>query len=195
VADGSPPHLPAVNATVGHTQTPQSRRTALARASRGEAEGIVTELGGGFYLVNVLAGLAPPRTLSRWALLEAFIQALLPTAALAEDLLWILLRELDHRPTDRPSPGENATWIAEQLPAIRPRLLAVATASLPASPVGPEFDFAGLLLHRARVLVTRSRVDLLFRLDQIALPIRRAGLDRDPGWLPDFGRVIRFHFQ
>jgi len=31
-------------------------------------------------------------------------------------------------------------------------------------------------------------------LDVISLPLRLAGLDRDPGWVPDFGRVVRLHF-
>jgi hypothetical protein len=32
-------------------------------------------------------------------------------------------------------------------------------------------------------------------LNDISLPVRLAGLDCDPGWLPDFGRVVKFHFE
>jgi hypothetical protein len=38
-------------------------------------------------------------------------------------------------------------------------------------------------------------VDLFFRLDQIDVRARLAGLDRDPGWVPALGRVITFHYQ
>jgi hypothetical protein len=31
-------------------------------------------------------------------------------------------------------------------------------------------------------------------LERISLPARRAGLDRDPGWLPDLGLIVTFHF-
>lgn len=43
--------------------------------------------------------------------------------------------------------------------------------------------------------VTASHVDLIMTLETISLPIRIAGLDRNPGWLADFGRVILFHFD
>jgi hypothetical protein len=46
-----------------------------------------------------------------------------------------------------------------------------------------------------RLLVGRTHVDLTMGLDQIAVPIRRAGLDRDPGWVPDLGRIVAFHFE
>jgi hypothetical protein len=31
-------------------------------------------------------------------------------------------------------------------------------------------------------------------LSAVSLPARLAGLDRDPGWMGDLGRVITFHF-
>ena len=42
--------------------------------------------------------------------------------------------------------------------------------------------------------MTRTHVDLVTPMDNISLPARRAGLDWDPGWLPDYGRVVQFHF-
>jgi hypothetical protein len=33
------------------------------------------------------------------------------------------------------------------------------------------------------------------RLADVSLAARRAGLDRDPGWDPSFGRVIKIHFE
>jgi hypothetical protein len=57
-------------------------------------------------------------------------------------------------------------------------------------------DRISALLHvRARLYVSSSHVDLVATLDRADLAIRRAGLDRDPGWLPGYGRVIYFHFS
>jgi hypothetical protein len=36
---------------------------------------------------------------------------------------------------------------------------------------------------------------VLFALDQIDLELRLIGLDRDPGWLPAFGRVVLLHYE
>ncbi len=52
-----------------------------------------------------------------------------------------------------------------------------------------------LLRLRARIHVSSSHVDLVARMDDISLAARRAGLDRDPGWLVQFGRVVLFHFE
>ncbi len=44
-------------------------------------------------------------------------------------------------------------------------------------------------------MVGRTHVDLTLPMNAISLPARRAGLDRDPGWVPDLGRVVLFHFE
>lgn len=46
-----------------------------------------------------------------------------------------------------------------------------------------------------RLFVTRTHVDLVMRLDQVSVPVRLAGLDRNPGWVSELGRVITFHFE
>jgi len=82
-------------------------------------------------------------------------------------------------------------WMARVLPYIRLRLhraLRSATAEV------CDLDQV-LLLRSGRLFVSSSHVDLLLHLDDIALPVRLAGLDRDPGWLPDFARVVLFHFE
>jgi hypothetical protein len=56
-------------------------------------------------------------------------------------------------------------------------------------------DIPGLLRQPARLFVTRTHVDLIFRLDQIDLRARLAGLDRDPGWVPALGHVISFQYR
>jgi hypothetical protein len=62
--------------------------------------------------------------------------------------------------------------------------------------LGDGTDLAGdLLLRRGRLYVTSSCVDLVLPLESVSMPVRMAGLDFDPGWLPAFGRVIRFHYR
>lgn len=43
--------------------------------------------------------------------------------------------------------------------------------------------------------VGADRIDIDLALADLPLPLRLAGLDRDPGWLPAEGRAIAFHFR
>jgi hypothetical protein len=64
--------------------------------------------------------------------------------------------------------------------------------------LGPDVAGASLaesLRADGQLVVSRTHVDLVLALDGICLPIRRAGLDRDPGWRPDLGRIVLFHFE
>jgi hypothetical protein len=45
------------------------------------------------------------------------------------------------------------------------------------------------------VSLSRTDVDVTLALDGVDIRIRRIGLDLDPGWLPWFGRVVRFHYR
>jgi hypothetical protein len=60
---------------------------------------------------------------------------------------------------------------------------------------GAETVSHTLLRRRGRLYVTATHVDLVMALDQVSLPARMAGLDRSPGWLGAFGRVVLFHFE
>jgi hypothetical protein len=42
--------------------------------------------------------------------------------------------------------------------------------------------------------VNRTDLDVSMPLDEADVRVRRLGLDLDPGWLPWFGRVVRFHY-
>ncbi len=44
------------------------------------------------------------------------------------------------------------------------------------------------------VLLNRTDLDVTLSLDAADVRIRRLGLDIDPGWLPWFGKVVRFHY-
>ncbi len=53
---------------------------------------------------------------------------------------------------------------------------------------------APALAGPGRVLVTSTHVDAVLSLQDIDLAVRMAGLDRDPGWVPQLGRIVLFHF-
>jgi hypothetical protein len=79
-------------------------------------------------------------------------------------------------------------WLARLLPALRYLLWGVLELE-------PDDEIEDLLTVPGRLHVSATHVDVVIRLDDISLPIRRAGLDRDPGWLPEFGRIVLFHFE
>lgn len=52
-----------------------------------------------------------------------------------------------------------------------------------------------VLMQPGLVAFNRTHVDVLLDLDTVDLDARVAGLDRDPSWVPDLGRVVAFHFE
>jgi hypothetical protein len=52
-----------------------------------------------------------------------------------------------------------------------------------------------LLQLPGRVYVSAARVDVVMPLAQLAIEVRLAGLDRDPGWIPRARHDVRFHFE
>lgn len=76
-------------------------------------------------------------------------------------------------------------WASLALPAVQ--LLAARALGESLAPA--------LLMVPGRLYVTSSHLDILMPLDRISLPVRMAGLDRNPGWQPAWGRVISFHFS
>jgi hypothetical protein len=47
----------------------------------------------------------------------------------------------------------------------------------------------------ARLRLGPERLDVLLRADQVAFAVRRAGLDRDPGWIPWLRRSVQLVFE
>ena len=90
-------------------------------------------------------------------------------------------------PTDSPLltdlPVGLTHWLGFVLPYIRRWLK---------NTVAGEDD---ILLQNGRLYLSSSHVDVVMPLSGIKLAVRLAGLDLDPGWLPDYGRVIQFHFD
>jgi hypothetical protein len=81
-------------------------------------------------------------------------------------------------------------WLELSLPFIH-RRLALALGIEPGT--GPLETT--LLARTGRLFVTATHVDLVMPLDCATLPVRLSGLDRNPGWLSEFGRVVLFHFE
>jgi hypothetical protein len=52
-----------------------------------------------------------------------------------------------------------------------------------------------LCAQRASILSTPVHLNIFFALSEHPLEIRLAGLDRDPGWVPQAGRFFKFHYQ
>jgi len=66
--------------------------------------------------------------------------------------------------------------------------------------LGESLDEAGglaelVLCRHGQLIVSRTHVDLRMSMEEISIPVRRAGLDRNPGWVPDLARIVYFHFD
>ena len=134
--------------------------------------------------------------------------------ARAADAARLVRRAASAAPLARPLPPlprgcspRLRRWLAAALPAVRRRLLLALTGG-PATPAfaaalaqppgtrGAAGDpIARALAAPGRIHLTASHLDLVVPLDAADLAVRRAGLDRDPGWLPAFGRVVSFHYE
>jgi hypothetical protein len=84
---------------------------------------------------------------------------------------------------DRPT----AAWLRRVLPFTR---------GLLGRAMGVEAARAGaeLIVRPGRLAVTNTHVDVSMAMSAISLPARRAGLDADPGWVPDLARIVQFHY-
>ncbi|VVB91311.1 Uncharacterised protein [uncultured archaeon] len=56
----------------------------------------------------------------------------------------------------------------------------------------PEKD---LLICDGNIYATSSHIDIIISLEDISIEARMSGLDRDPGWVANLGRVVKFHFE
>jgi len=162
---------------------------------------IKTDLGGLFYLINLglylnlyadfTSPLEPGIELNIWDFVALVGDELLEGDH-ADDPIWSALAKLAGRDETEP-PGVNfdpeGEWLSSFMPHARARLR---------SALGLEVDDeipAILCRHSALLRATDTHVDVYFRLADLPLAIRFAGLDRDPGWVPAAGRFISFHFD
>ncbi|MBV2264911.1 MAG: hypothetical protein KUL79_15355 [Thauera sp.] len=162
------PHAPRAEAGV----RPHVHAHALSRP---------TAAGGLLFVLAVLERLGLPK----WLDARPRHAATLPA-----HLLGLLLRRLQLAEDDPawrlgtpPPPGEPTAAAAAWLAACRRHLRLQAG-------IGP----ASLCLRPAQLDLTPTHADVWLGMEQIDLRVRRAGLDLDPGWVPWFGRVVRFHY-
>jgi hypothetical protein len=81
-------------------------------------------------------------------------------------------------------------WISRVFPFVRHVLFrAIGEEGM------DDSSFARMLIKHGRVYCTTTHLDLVMGLNDISLPFRRAGLDLNPGWVPDLMRVVSFHFS
>jgi hypothetical protein len=96
---------------------------------------------------------------------------------------------------DTPLAGHLGTglrqWAGFVAPYVRRRLV----LAVECEPDDPAALTRTVLAVPGRIYVTSSHVDIVMSLDDASTAIRRAGLDRDPGWSPAAGRVVLFHFR
>jgi hypothetical protein len=96
------------------------------------------------------------------------------------DPLWAVLAELDGR-----EPGSEAVD-----PGWSPLVGALAISALADRAIP-----ASALMQPGRIVVTATHVDVVLDLQAVDIHARIAGLDRDPGWVPDLARIVAFHFE
>lgn len=91
----------------------------------------------------------------------------------------------------RPLPGMSPVlrqWTRRAMPLVRYRLREALGR-------GEDTPLRDVLAGEATLHLTPMHVDVTLPLEAVSLAVRVAGLDRDPGWLPDFGRVVHLHFS
>jgi hypothetical protein len=139
----------------------------------------------------------PHHQVSRWTILELVARGLLHAAGRDNDAdgIWSVLAAIDGRPPRTlPVPwlrSPLATWMAPVLESLR---LQIGEA-LQADDATFETIAETLIVLPGELFFTNVHVDLVASLDDVRVPVRRAGLDLDPGWLPDWGRIVTFHYE
>lgn len=169
-----------VNPYTASPQTPFTLEELLTNAE----QGISTALGGLWYLVNVLVDLQwlpNEQPLNPWHQLWGLAQALLPEVP--PDPVWAFLMELAE---DDVSEVALNRWLISALPEVQTYL---------ANRLECPEAIAQFLTESATLYITRTHIDVCFSLEQIRLDVRLAGLDRDPGWMPELQRAIAFHYE
>lgn len=82
-----------------------------------------------------------------------------------------------------------ADWFDWLAPVIARRLASALGTADPAE--APRW----LIRRRAAILVAPAHLDVMLPLADLAVEIRAALLDRDPGWIPAAGTTVRFHYE
>jgi hypothetical protein len=81
-------------------------------------------------------------------------------------------------------------WLALVLPPIRAYLQDILSVSSTTT----QALLTNLFQCEGRIYVSSSHIDLVASVNSTKLSLRCCGLDQDPGWLPEYGRVVLFHY-
>ena len=100
------------------------------------------------------------------------------------------------------SPAGPSPWLDDLRAALppdlpwRPACMAAVHPDL-LTATWPEADqpLVHLLARPGHLTVTRTHADLTLSPDLVDFALRLGGWDLDPGWVPELGRVIRFHYM
>ncbi|AHE99896.1 hypothetical protein [Thioalkalivibrio paradoxus] len=185
----SAPPAPAEPVAAGTPRPGSDASTEPETGPDPNRNSLQTGQGGLFYLINVLEHPQIRRVLEQrqaWQVLP-------------DGWLWLyrLGRELDF---DREDPLAHflagqaglsdpaALENAPELPHLRELLAQIVR-------VYRELWSPGLLAVRGRLVHTESHLDLHLPLPAVRLPVRLAGLDVNPGWVPWLGRVVTFIYS
>ena len=167
------------------TRTKPALTPSVAEQSAQATASEITQFGGLFLILPVLSRLGIESYLRER---PSLIEQSLPMHILRYSAMRLGIRDNDPSlvsfakvdEQDRPSRREVITWAAAA------RRWCAEQA---------EISMRSLVRRPAHIASTRTHIDVHFRLSDVDLRIRRVGLDIDPGWLPWFGRVVRFHYH
>ncbi len=84
-------------------------------------------------------------------------------------------------------------WFTLTLPFVQRYLYSLLSTSDNVS--GKRDQLKNLLLCPGKLYVTATHVDFVTDINNISISARMSGLDQNPGWLPEYGRVVLFHFE
>ena len=211
------PAASAGPSTLAGDESPAGPETAISPAAAGtpetpralpwQMEGLATHAAGLFFLLNTLEHLGIAGALA--AGLAAACPDFLPrlffrlagqAGAAGDDPIVVWLASRVNRETDdSPIPCE---------PSWGPSNLAISRAAAPVEHLlrvwvlgvrrwcwqAGKITVREIVTRRGRFSASRVDLDVSLPLDEADIRIRRVGLDLDPGWLPWFGRVVRFHY-
>jgi hypothetical protein len=170
----------STTSNAGHTPPLAEQRTG-EMAIQKNVLGKKTDNAGLYFLLNALADLGIHDADVSRSFLARLFQLMATGASIAEDdpiLHWAVVA-LEESSTQSVDQRELRMW------GWRVRKWCWRQAKI---------SLRDVVRRPGLVLLTRTDLDISLPLTSVDIRIRRVGLDLDPGWLPWFGRVVRFHY-
>lgn len=174
-------------------------------------DSVQTQLGGAFYLLNVIAwleakGILPKdQPMDPWLGVATLMVELLGDQRdqLRAEPLWALLEMLANQPAgafwrtlDQSSfSSEPSDELAFAIQWWQAQFQQLIVDQLTQRLTQDREALAKLFCVPAHVRTTNTHIDVLFPNDAVSIDIRRSGLDRSPGWVPIFGYIVTFIFD